>query len=88
MALSAQRAVKSVLAQSFRDREIVVVDDGSTDETAEVLRPFRERIRYVVQEHRGLAAGRNMGIRVARGRYVAFLDAIGLHRAASRAEGD
>jgi glycosyltransferase involved in cell wall biosynthesis len=67
-------AVKSVLAQSFRDLEIVVVDDGSTDKTAEVLRPFRERIRYVVQEHRGLAAARNMGIRVARGRYVAFLD--------------
>src|SRR5207253_6175188 len=67
-------AIKSVLAQSFKDLEIVVVDDGSTDETTETLRPFAERIRYIPQVHRGLAAARNVGIRVARGRYLAFLD--------------
>ena len=67
-------AVESVLAQSFDDLEIVVVDDGSTDETADTLHPFLERIRYIHQEHRGLAAARNTGIRVARGPYVAFLD--------------
>ncbi len=68
-------AVESVLAQSFTELEIVVVDDGSTDETADVLRAFGERIRYIRQEHRGLAATRNTGIGAARGRYVAFLDA-------------
>src|SRR5215831_13288100 len=67
-------AVESVLAQSFDDLEIVVVDDGSTDETADTLRPFLDRIRYIRQGHRGLAAARNTGIRVARGPYVAFLD--------------
>lgn len=67
-------AVESVLAQSFDDLEIVVVDDGSTDETADTLHPFLDRIRYIRQEHRGLAAARNTGIRVARGPYVAFLD--------------
>ena len=67
-------AVESVLAQSFHELEILVVDDGSTDETADVLRAFGERIRCIRQEHRGLAAARNTGIRAARGRYVAFLD--------------
>jgi glycosyltransferase involved in cell wall biosynthesis len=68
-------AVESVLAQSFDDLEVVVVDDGSTDETADVLRRLGERIRYIPLGHRGLAAARNAGIRAARGRYVAFLDA-------------
>ena len=68
-------AVESVLAQSFDELEVVVVDDGSTDETADILRPFDEQIRYIRQEHRGLAAtARNTGIRAALGRHVAFLD--------------
>jgi teichuronic acid biosynthesis glycosyltransferase TuaG len=70
----AAAAVESALSQSFKDLEIVVVDDGSTDETAETLRPFGRCIRYIRQAHRGLAAARNMGIRVSRGRYLAFLD--------------
>jgi len=67
-------AVESVLSQSFEDLEIVVVDDGSTDDTSDTLRPLGTRILYISQAHRGLAAARNLGIRVSRGRYVAFLD--------------
>jgi glycosyltransferase involved in cell wall biosynthesis len=67
-------AVESVLAQNFKDLEIVVVDDGSTDDTIDTLRPFAERIRYIPQAHRGLAAARNAGIRSSRGQYLAFLD--------------
>jgi glycosyltransferase involved in cell wall biosynthesis len=67
-------AVESALSQSFEDLEIVVVDDGSTDDTRETLRHLGARIRYIPQAHRGLAATRNVGIGVSRGRYLAFLD--------------
>src|SRR5207249_11176371 len=68
-------AVESALAQSYQPIEVIVVDDGSTDGTAEELRPFKDRIRYLVQANQGPAAARNHGIRAARGEYVAFLDA-------------
>lgn len=70
------RAVQSVLQQTFRDFEILVVDDGSEDDTRRLIEAMRERpIRYVSQEHRGRSAARNHGMRLARGRYIAFLDA-------------
>ena len=67
-------AVESALAQTFTDREIVVVDDGSTDGTAETLARFGTAIRVVRKENGGEASARNRGIREALGTWVAFLD--------------
>jgi glycosyltransferase involved in cell wall biosynthesis len=68
-------AVESVLAQTYRNYELIVVDDGSTDNTATLLEPYRDRLTYLQQPHSGLpAVGRNTGWRVASGEYVAFLD--------------
>lgn len=64
----------SVLVQRFGDYEVVVVDDGSTDDTAAVLARYGERVSICRQPNRGPGAARNAGIRHARGRYVAFLD--------------
>ena len=69
-------ALASVLAQTHRDLEVIVVDDGSTDRTGTLCRELVDpRIRVVHQANRGLAAARNTGIRRAQGTYVAFLDA-------------
>lgn len=68
-------AVKSALAQSLRPLEVIVVDDGSTDDTAEVLRPYEGRVRVLRQPNRGVAAARNAGAAVASGELLAFLDA-------------
>ncbi|MEO8484799.1 MAG: glycosyltransferase [Betaproteobacteria bacterium] len=67
--------IRSVLAQTLRTFELIVVDDGSPDRSIEICRTFADpRIRYVHQPNRGLAAARNAGIRHARGRYIALLD--------------
>lgn len=67
-------ALESIFSQTFRDFEVLVVDDGSTDETPAVLAPYGERIRVVRQENHGRAAARNRAVSEARGRYVSFLD--------------
>lgn len=66
--------IASVLAQTYGDLEIILVDDGSTDGTEAALAPYRGRLRYVRQRNRGVAAARNIGIRHARGRMLALLD--------------
>ncbi len=68
-------AVRSVLAQTFSPLEILVIDDGSTDNTRGVLEQFGDRIRYYRQENRGPASARNTGIHFASGKLLAFLDA-------------
>ena len=69
------RALDSVLAQNFPDYELIAVNDGSTDETLQVLGAYGERIQVVNKANGGLSSARNAGIRAARGEYVAFLDA-------------
>jgi glycosyltransferase involved in cell wall biosynthesis len=67
-------AIESVLAQSYGNREIIVVDDGSTDHTPHIVAGFGDRVRFVRQENRGTGAARNAGITQATGEFLAFLD--------------
>ncbi|MFQ5646063.1 MAG: glycosyltransferase family 2 protein [bacterium] len=69
---SVVRAVESVLNQDYPGFELVVVDDGSTDQTGQNLSGYK--LRYLVQENRGVSAARNLGIKNSKGRYIAFLD--------------
>ncbi|HEY9698676.1 MAG TPA: glycosyltransferase family A protein [Trichocoleus sp.] len=64
----------SILNQEFKNLEIIVVDDGSTDETLKILEKYQDRIQILHQPNRGPGAARNLGIQNARGRYIAFLD--------------
>ncbi|NLF42696.1 MAG: glycosyltransferase family 2 protein [Bacteroidales bacterium] len=73
-ALYLTKAVDSVLEQTYRNYEIIVVDDGSTDNTKEVLLPYRDKIRYIYQDNKGVSTARNTGILKANGELIAFLD--------------
>ena len=68
------RSIDSLLDQTFKDYEIIVIDDGSPDETKEVLKPYLKKIQYHYQKNRGVSAARNQGIELAKGEYIAFTD--------------
>lgn len=68
-------AVDSVLAQTYTEVEVIVVDDGSTDNTVDVAQAYTDpRVRYVYKENGGLSSARNEGLRHAQGAYIAYLD--------------
>lgn len=68
-------AIDSVLSQTFIDYEVIVVDDGSTDNTRDIIRKYNGKIKYTYQKNSGTSAARNTAIRESRGEYLAFLDA-------------
>lgn len=71
-----EEAIQSVLQQDYASLEILIVDDGSTDNTREIVKPYlSDNVRYFYRENNGHAAARNFGIREARGNYIAQLDA-------------
>jgi glycosyltransferase involved in cell wall biosynthesis len=74
-AATVPRAIESVLAQTVSDLEVIVVDDGSSDDTGKVLGEiFGDRIRYYAQANQDASAARNKGIAEAQGEWIAFLD--------------
>ncbi|MFB6226503.1 MAG: glycosyltransferase family 2 protein [Candidatus Paceibacteria bacterium] len=72
-----QEAIESILNQTYKNIEIIIIDDGSTDNTKEVLEPYikKNKIKYFYQENQGSAKARNKGVKKAQGEYIAFLDA-------------
>jgi len=66
--------IESILAQTYRDYELIVVDDGSTDRTREALEPYDSQIRYIYQSNRGPSAARNAGVAQASGEWIAIQD--------------
>jgi glycosyltransferase involved in cell wall biosynthesis len=74
-AAKVQKAIENVLAQTFSDLEIIVVDDGSSDGTEQILgKIFGNQIRYYAQTNQGVSVARNRGVEEARGEWIAFLD--------------
>jgi len=70
-----KQCVDSVLSQSLKASEVIVVNDGSTDRTAEMARSYGDQIVYIEQDNQGQGAARNAGLRIAKGEFIAFLDA-------------
>lgn len=69
-----KEAIESALDQDYAEKEVIVVNDGSTDRSAEIIAQFGSKIRSITQENRGLGAARNTGVRISTGTYLAFLD--------------
>ena len=75
--MSIERTVHSVLSQSYTDFELIIINDGSTDNSAEVVnkRFYDKRIRYIYQDNAGVSSARNRGVKEATGEWILFLDA-------------
>ncbi len=69
-----KKAIESVLSQTYQGFELIIVDDGSTDDTYEIVSEFKNNVVYIKQENRGAAAARNTGIKRAKNKFLAFLD--------------
>lgn len=67
-------AISSVLSQEYENLQIIVVNDGSTDDSEQAIMEFSDRIEYITQDNAGISAARNAGLAVARGSLIAFLD--------------
>ncbi len=67
-------AIESVLEQDYPHKELIVIDDGSTDGTPDRVRRYGDRVRLIIQQNQGSAVARNAGLEAARGKYIAFLD--------------
>lgn len=67
-------AIESVLKQTYQFLDIIVIDDGSTDKSAEIIKSFGSKIRYFYQENSGISSALNHGLKVAKGEFIAFLD--------------
>ena len=68
------QAIESALSQTLADIEVIVVDDGSTDNTEKVITPYRNKINYIKTENGGVAHARNVGMKMAKGEYISWLD--------------
>lgn len=68
------RAVNSVLGQSYKNLELIIIDDGSTDETKIILDKYDVNVNYIYQNNSGAASARNTGVKAAEGKYIAFID--------------
>lgn len=68
-------AIESVLAQTHPIQEIIVVDDGSTDDSIEIIKRFSAKVKLISQQNRGVGAARNVGVKSSNGEFIAFLDA-------------
>jgi glycosyltransferase involved in cell wall biosynthesis len=69
-----KKAIESVLNQSYQNFELIIIDDGSTDDTDKIVSEYSGRAAYIKQNNKGPAAARNLGIEISRGDFIAFLD--------------
>ena len=69
-----KRAINSVLNQTYKEFDLIIIDDGSTDSTAELIRPCNKRLKYIYQENKGPAGARNRGVKESKAEFICFLD--------------
>ena len=68
------RSIDSVISQTYSNFELIIVDDGSTDNTSDILKKYEGKVEYIKQKNSGVSSARNTGIKLAKGEYIAFID--------------